>query len=182
MPFVYALITATSCIVVALVVAWSSANPDRSIWPPTRFGWRARLVTWSVTTLAIGAAYMAGRTSWNAWNWPDAIRWYVGFPLASVASSASSWAIMKLGLDQSMGANRRLVTDGIFAITRNPTYLANVALCVGWTCLAASWPAAIGAVSLAILYVFAVPHEEEWLSRTYGKDYAAYRESVRRWL
>jgi len=181
MPYVYAVTTAVICLVVAAVIAWSSARPERSVWPPLAFGWRARIVTWTVTIVAIGAAYLAGRESWNGWGWPDSVRWFVGFPLAFVASSASSYAIMKLGLDQSMGADRGLVTDGVFARTRNPTYVANLALCLGWTLLAASWPAAIAAGSLAALYVYAVPHEEKWLARTYGKPYEDYRARVKRW-
>lgn len=181
MPYLLAAITLLCCLAVAAIAAWSSAYPDRSVWPPLAFGWKARIATWSVSIVALGAAYMAGRMSWNAWDWPDWIRWYVGFPLAFVASSASSWAIMKLGLDQSMGADRALVTDGVFGLTRNPTYIANLALCLGWTLLAASWPAAIAAGSLAALYMFTVPHEERWLARTYGEAWLAYRDRVKRW-
>lgn len=182
MATLYATISIIFCAFTAMVLWWSAANPERSIWPPKRFGWRARGVTWSVTIIAIGAAYMAGRESWNAWNWPDAIRWQIGFPLVFLASSASNWAIVRLGLDQSMGADRRLVTDGMFSRTRNPTYLANLALCLGWTLLAACWPAAIASASLAALYVFAVPFEEEWLERTYGQPYINYRKTVPRWF
>ena len=181
MSYLYAAVTAVSCVAVAAIIVWSAARPERPLWPPLHFGWPARIVTWTVTVIAIGAAYLAGRMSWNDWDWPVWIRWYVGFPLAFVASSASSYAILKLGLDQSMGANRRLVTDGVFALTRNPTYIANLALCLGWILLAASWPAAIGAGSLAALYLFAVPFEEKWLARTYGQAYAAYCARVKRW-
>lgn len=181
MEMVFASITVIACLAVGAIVVWSDKNPDRAIWPPPKFGWTARIATWGVTVIAIGAAYLAGRLSWNAWDWPDGIRWFVGFPLAFVASSASSWAIMKLGLDQSMGADRHLVTGGIFARTRNPTYMANLALCLGWILLAASWPAAISAGALAALYVFAVPYEERWLARTYGDTWTDYRARVKRW-
>lgn len=181
MPYLVAAVTVVCCLAVAFIAAWSSAHPDRSVWPPLSFGWKARILTWTVTVTALGAAYMAGRMSWNAWGWPDWIRWQLGFPIAFIASSASSWAIVRLGLDQSMGADRALVTGGVFSLTRNPTYLANLALCLGWIMLAASWPAAMAAGSLAALYVFAVPHEEKWLARTYGEAYAAYRARVKRW-
>jgi protein-S-isoprenylcysteine O-methyltransferase Ste14 len=142
---------------------------------------RDRVLAWTVTIVAIGSAYMAGRASWNAWDWPVWIRWYVGFPLAFVFSSLSSWSIVRLGLDQSMGANNGLVTDGPFAYVRHPTYLGNLVLCAGWILLAASWPALIAAGALAALYLYAVPHEERWLARTYGADYESYRARVKRW-
>lgn len=182
MSYAFALLTLACCIAVAAVVVWSEKNPDRALWPPRRFGWSVRTATWAVTIVAIGGAYMAGRLSWNAWHWPDWIRWYVGFPLAFASSSVSSWAIVRLGLDQSMGADNGLVTGGPYARSRNPTYIANLALCAGWSLLAASWPATIAAGSLAVLYIFTVPYEERWLARRYGDPYIAYRASVRRWL
>ncbi|TCD15018.1 methyltransferase family protein [Oricola cellulosilytica] len=182
MSYVSALLTLLCCVAVAAIVAWSERHPDRAIWPPRRFGWGARMVTWSVTIIAIGGAYMAGRLNWNAWHWPDWIRWYIGFSLVFVSSSVSSWAIIQLGLDQSMGADGNLVTTGPYARSRNPTYIANLALCGGWILLAASWPAAIAAGSLAALYIFAVPYEERWLARKYGAAYSEYRERVPRWL
>jgi protein-S-isoprenylcysteine O-methyltransferase Ste14 len=181
MAYLFAAITCACCAAVAAIVVWSSNRPERPVWPPLDFGWPARIVTWTVTILAIGAAYMAGRASWNAWDWPGWIRWYAGFPLAFIASNVSSYTVMKLGLDRSMGADGGLVTDGLFARSRNPTYIANLALCAGWTMLAASWPAAIASGSLAVLYVFAVPYEEKWLARTYGDAYAAYCSRVKRW-
>lgn len=181
MGIFFAAITVACCAGVAAAIAWSAGHPDRAIWPPARFGWRARVLTWTVTIVAIGAAYWAGRLGWNAWNWPAWIRWFVGFPLAMAASSASSLAILRLGLDQSMGADRGLVTGGMFAAIRNPTYIANLALCLGWTLLAACWPAAIASAALAALYVFAVPYEEKWLARTYGDAYADYCARVKRW-
>lgn len=181
MEMVFASITVAACLAVAAIIAWSDKNPDRPVWPPRSFGWPARIVTWSVTVIAIGAAYYAGRESWNAWDWPVWLRWYVGFPIVFIASNVSSYAIVKLGLDQSMGADNGLVTGGIFARTRNPTYAANLALCLGWMLLAASWPAAISAGALAALYIFAVPFEERWLARTYGDAWSDYRARVKRW-
>jgi protein-S-isoprenylcysteine O-methyltransferase Ste14 len=181
MPVFFAAVTVVLCAGVAATMSWSAAHPDRSLWPPLRFGWRERSITWAVTIAAIGCAYLAGRESWNAWNWPDWIRWYVGFPLAFVFSSLSSWSIVKLGLDQSMGADNGLVTDGPYAYSRNPTYIGNLLLCLGWVLLAASWPAAIASTALAALYVFAVPFEESWLARTYGQAYDDYRARVKRW-
>jgi len=181
MDMAFALFSAACCLAVAAIIWKSDRHPENPIWPPAKFGWKARIVTWSVTAAAIGSAYLAGRLGWNGWDWPGWVRWGIGFPLAFTASSASSYAIVKLGLDQSMGADRGLVTDGPFALVRNPTYLSNLALCLGWTLLAASWPAAIAAGSLAALYIFAVPCEERWLARTYGEPYAAYRARVKRW-
>lgn len=182
MAYLYAAITVTLCLFVYACAAWTSANPDRPIWPPRHFGWTARIITWVVTIAAIGSAYAAGSASWNAWAWPDWIRWYIGFPIVFIVSSVSSYAIVQLGLDQSMGANIALKTDGLFATTRNPTYIANIAMCLGFAILAASTPAVIAAGALAALYYAAVKHEEIWLTRTYGAPYERYQQSTPRWF
>ena len=182
MPYLYATITVTLCLFVYGCALWTAKNPQRPVWPPRKWGWTARIITWAVTILALGSAYQAGMTSWNAWNWPDWVRWYVGFPIVFIVSSFSSLAIMQLGLDQSMGANVALKTNGLFARSRNPTYLANIALCIGFILLAASTPALIAAGALAVLYIAAVPCEENWLERTYGDAYRDYTTRVRRWL
>lgn len=182
MAYLYAFITVALCIVVYGCAAYTMRNPDRPIWPPRHFGWGARVITWTITIAAIGSAYIAGASSWNAWNLPDWVRFYIGFPIVFVVSSFSSLAIVQMGFDQAMGADRALKTDGLFAKSRNPTYLANIGLCIGFILLAASTPALIAAGALSALYVAAVPFEEAWLKRTYGAAYAHYSEKTRRWI
>lgn len=175
MPTIYAAITVLLCVLVLVAMR-------RDIWPPKTFGWRERIITWGVTIIAIGCAYLAGTSSFNAWGWPDWIRWYVGFSICFVVSSFSSLAIVQMGLDQAMGANRALKTDGLFARSRNPTYIANITLCAGFVLLAASTPALVAAGALAVLYITAVPHEERWLLQTYGQAYSDYQKRVKRWF
>ncbi len=182
MAFLYAFVTVAFCLGVHAVIRWSDAHPDRPIWPPLRFGAGMRVATWAITVVAIGAAYFAGTGSWNAWGLPNWLRLWIGAPLAVAGSWFSSFAMMKLGLDNSMGARNGLVIDGLFAFSRNPTYLGNLALCLGWVLLAASTPALVSASALATLYIAAVPHEERWLARVYGDAYRSYRNNVRRWF
>lgn len=182
MAYLYSFITVVLCVFVYGCAAYTNRNPGSPIWPPRTFGWGARLATWAVTIAAIGSAYLAGSASWNAWGLPDWVRFYIGFPIVFVVSSFSSLAIVQMGFDQAMGANNALKTDGLFAKTRNPTYLANIGLCVGFILLAASTPALIAAGSLSLLYIAAVPLEEAWLQRTYGPHYQAYLDKVPRWL
>lgn len=182
MAYLYALITVVLCALVYGSAWYTWRNPQSPIWPPAQFGWGARIATWLITIAAIGAAYMAGAQSWNAWNWPDWVRLYIGFPIVFVVSSFSSLAIVQMGFDQAMGANNGLKTDGLFAKSRNPTYLANIGLCIGFVLLAASTPALIAAGALCVLYFMAVELEEAWLKRTYGQAYEAYAARTPRWL
>jgi protein-S-isoprenylcysteine O-methyltransferase Ste14 len=78
---------------------------------------------------------------------------------------------------------KALVTDGIYAYSRNPGYVAALALLLGLGLLLDSpgilvlWPA----VAL-ILHYGVVRREEAYLVRLFGQPYLDYRQRVRRWL
>jgi protein-S-isoprenylcysteine O-methyltransferase Ste14 len=78
---------------------------------------------------------------------------------------------------------QRLVTTGLYRISRNPMYLAVITVLCGWA-IGARSPAlwvylACVALAFQLRVVFG---EEPWLARTHGAAWAAYRARVRRWL
>ena len=175
MAYNYTAITIILCI----FVYWAMRSGH---WPFKKFGWRQRIITWTITITAIGCAYLAGQESWNDWNLPTWLRWWVGFPICFIISSFSSAAFFQMGLDQGMGANHKLTTSGLFKWSRNPTYLSNIMLCLGYILLAASTPALLSCLALSALYFIAVPYEENWLEQNYGSAYKKYKSNVPRWL
>jgi protein-S-isoprenylcysteine O-methyltransferase Ste14 len=76
-----------------------------------------------------------------------------------------------------------ILSTGVYRHTRNPMYvgmaLLQTSIALGW---ANGWILAFVPVSLAIVQVTAVRHEEAYLERKFGKIYLAYKRSVRRWL
>ncbi len=77
----------------------------------------------------------------------------------------------------------RLVTTGVFAMTRNPLYLAAVVALAGvGLTLDALWVLVTLPVSIVVcLYVLIFP-EERYLAAKFGAEYAEYSASVNRWL
>jgi protein-S-isoprenylcysteine O-methyltransferase Ste14 len=78
---------------------------------------------------------------------------------------------------------RFVVRGGAYRFTRNPMYVANVAIIVGAGTVFRSWRLLLwaGAVLVAF-HVFAVAYEEPALRRQFGEDYEAYRRTVPRWM
>lgn len=77
----------------------------------------------------------------------------------------------------------KLVTDGPFAVSRNPIYLGMVLLLAGLTPIVGSlWFLAAGIVCGAILSFLAIRPEERYLERRFGKPYRDYAKRVRRWF
>lgn len=76
-----------------------------------------------------------------------------------------------------------IATDGPFARTRNPLYLAMALLHAGLA-LATNmlWPLLMLPLSVALVQTLVIRREEAYLSRKFGAEYDSYRERVRRWL
>jgi len=76
-----------------------------------------------------------------------------------------------------------LVTDGMFARSRNPMYTSMVAVVIGVALVldrAAPW--VVVAVFVAILRLRFIRHEERLMEATFGQAYVDYKARVRRWL
>ena len=77
----------------------------------------------------------------------------------------------------------KLVTSGIFRISRNPMYASLALFLTAWAVYLAS-PWALAGVAGFILYMnrFQIAPEERALAQVFGADYEKYTSKVRRWL
>jgi protein-S-isoprenylcysteine O-methyltransferase Ste14 len=76
-----------------------------------------------------------------------------------------------------------LVTDGLFAISRNPIYLAMVVALVGiFLALGSLTPLAIIPPFVYIIRSRFIAVEERMLEDAFGEAYRDYRNRVRRWI
>jgi protein-S-isoprenylcysteine O-methyltransferase Ste14 len=86
----------------------------------------------------------------------------------------------RVGIDQDRPD--KLVTTGIFAISRNPIYVAFGFILLGQFLIFSNW--------ILLVYIFAatwlinrqVLREENFLSAHYGEQFSEYRSQVRRYL
>lgn len=75
-----------------------------------------------------------------------------------------------------------LVTDGIFGHCRNPLYVGNILIGLGFLCVAGDpWCVGIGAVLVLWAYSLIVGGEERYLAAHFGEAYTAYCARVPRW-
>lgn len=76
-----------------------------------------------------------------------------------------------------------VVRGGAYRFTRNPMYVANVAILVGISLLWGSWRVITwSAIVLLMFHLFALFYEEPTLTRMFGDDYLDYQRAVGRWL
>lgn len=80
-------------------------------------------------------------------------------------------------------APRRVVAVGPYRWVRDPIYLAALTVVVGEAWLFISLPLLVYAAAMAVtVHLFVLGYEEPTLERRFGPTYAAYRQSVPRWV
>ena len=75
-----------------------------------------------------------------------------------------------------------LMTTGPYAYTRNPMYVAELALWLGWAILFGSLVILLGFVVLTVFIILVLPREERGLETRFGETYRQYQARVPRWL
>jgi protein-S-isoprenylcysteine O-methyltransferase Ste14 len=77
----------------------------------------------------------------------------------------------------------KVVTTGVFSISRNPLYLGGICVLLG-IALAAHlpWFCVLFIPALVTCHYVLIAPEEKYLSAKFGEEYRAYTASVHRWL
>jgi len=145
----------------------------------TRVG--GRLFTWRTSVpLPIALALLAIPAPSSPW------RFLVpGVALTGVGELMRLWAVRQIGAISRTRSDRLgpLVSTGPFASVRNPLYLGNIALWVGFSLSAGlAWMAPLIVLFLAFVYHAIVRWEESLLESRLGESYRAYAARVPRWI
>ena len=130
-----------------------------------------------------------------AFDWPtvsgkiflhsEIIAW-TGVLLCLTGLSLLLWSIVSFRQSFRVGIDAdhpdRLITDGIFAFSRNPIYVAFAVILIGEFLVLPNWITLIYMAAATGLFHRQVLREEDYLRRHYGKVYADYCNRVRRYF
>jgi protein-S-isoprenylcysteine O-methyltransferase Ste14 len=131
----------------------------------------------------------------HAFGWPtvarqqlfasDVTAWLgVAFCLAGLL--LLFWSLVSFGRSFRVGIDDerpdKLVTDGIFAVSRNPIYVAFWSILLGQFLVFPNWILLAYLVGATLLFHRQVRREEAYLAQHYGSEYADYGRRVRRYL
>lgn len=77
----------------------------------------------------------------------------------------------------------RLIKSGMFAISRNPLYLAGIIILLGISMVFnISWSIVMLIVSIILCYYILIIPEEKYLLEKFGEEYRDYTQKVNRWF
>jgi len=152
------------------------------IWPPDRRGnWQFHL-SFGLFRVYCGAMILFALLDWGTLGWDHWTRWLVGLPLLLAGSWLTVRGYLLAGLRNTYCEPDGLVTQGLYAYSRNPQYVASVAAAFGLALVANSWLALFLAGGLFLIYFLFALNEEPWLRSGYGEAYEAYAADTPRFV
>jgi protein-S-isoprenylcysteine O-methyltransferase Ste14 len=78
---------------------------------------------------------------------------------------------------------QRLVTYGIFGWARNPLYIGNFLIWIGFVVISGVyWFLPVAVALFGVEYTFIVRYEEGVLESIFGAEYLAYKQATPRWI
>jgi protein-S-isoprenylcysteine O-methyltransferase Ste14 len=135
-------------------------------------------------------AVLAGAFGWadvraHPFFHADAAAW-AGVLLCLTGLSLLLWSLISFGRSFRIGIDidhpDQLITDGVFALSRNPIYVAFAMVLGGEFLIRPNWITLIYLVAAVALMHRQILREEAFLMRNYGEAFAQYCRHVRRYL
>lgn len=127
--------------------------------------------------------FLAGVFLWEYEN--DKLIWLLGPALICAGEALRLWAMRHIGRSARTRKDkaRRLVATGPYVYTRNPLYVGNHIILLGFCILSELlWFIPIALGICAAFYSFIVLYEEELLKQRFGEDYLKYMARTPRWI
>lgn len=118
--------------------------------------------------------------------WESDISGYFGLALCVIAITGFAVTLYNFGNSFRVGIDEskpdKLVTTGMFAISRNPIYVCFLMFFAGLFLIHRNIVIAVAVLLFGLAIHRQILREEKFLTAHYGQDYAEYRKKVRRYL
>ena len=163
-------------------ILWSIRRPTQRLWPPQQYKASTPIFVWVPTFTLFGTLVALGILGWGDLALSQWLRYGVGIPLIVIGNVVVWSAVAGFGIHKTGGATGGLQTSGLYRFSRNPQYVADIGMILGWMMLSAAPLALLVGVSAIIVLVAAPFSEEAWLRAHYGSDFDSYADRVRRFL
>ncbi len=163
-------------------ILWSIAFPERRIWPPKHYTSITPILVWVPTFSLFGILIVLGVLGWGDLVFSTWLRFGVGIPLIVIGNVVVWSEVAHFGVPQTGGAKGTLRIAGMYRYSRNPQYMADIAIVSGWGILTAAPSALIVGIAAVIVLIAAPFSEEPWLQEQYGSEFDDYRAATRRFF
>lgn len=154
-----------------------SERPNRFPWPPV------------IYAIALVAGWPLGHFLPVPWigGMANEVLFAVGFLMIAGAIGIDVAAMTTMQRTRTTILPHRkadhLVTKGVFAVSRNPIYVANTMLVIGAGFISGIvWYFPLAFIAAYLTQKLAIEREEKHLESRFGKYYRDYKKRVNRWI
>jgi protein-S-isoprenylcysteine O-methyltransferase Ste14 len=152
-------------------------RPNRLPWPPMIYAASAGLAV---------VLHQLSPLPWFSSPFDVALRW-LGIALIAAAITIDIAAVIAFRRHNTTilpnKATSRLITNGIFALSRNPIYVGNTLLLTGaGLAFGIAWMVIAVPVAVFAVTKLAIEREEMHLAANFDQDWQDYRARTPRWL
>jgi protein-S-isoprenylcysteine O-methyltransferase Ste14 len=133
--------------------------------------------SWLPIFFLVIVLFAPGRTS--------TLHWVIGGLLVVIGEAYRMSGVAAAGTEtrRRSRAVQRLVTYGVFSLSRNPLYNGNFLIWMGFVVISGVlWFLPVAIVLFAVEYSFIVRYEEGVLESIFGEEYLAYKSRTPRWM
>jgi len=156
--------------------------PRFRAWPPPdRKSWQY-IFTWGLTIVSSGGIFILGILDWNSFIVHDWMRYLVGIGLIILGLILVIWGVRTLGIYATQGLGGEFIREGPYRFSRNPQYLGDIALLMGFILLCNSLMAGITGLLGIVCLILAPYAEEPWLMERFGDAYKDYKSQIPRFI
>jgi len=162
-------------------ILYSRVKPENRIWPPpSRTSWQYYLI-WTACSISFFGIALLGYYDWRSFGLSVSIR-VIGGVASVLGGILVTSAIATLGSKRTQGLGGDLVDSGPYRWSRNPQYLGDILLLLGFAVLSDSLTTLIACAGASICLWLAPFIEESWLEDRLGQEYSDYRRRVQRFI
>jgi protein-S-isoprenylcysteine O-methyltransferase Ste14 len=166
-----------------LLFSLTIRRPPFRFWPPPSVRSWQFFAAWLMASLVAVNFFFLGLLDFDSAILPDLkLRFPVALLFFIVGGFFGFWSGTVFGLRAVLGLGSRLVTRGPYRYTRNPQYIGDSLLALGYMIFTNSWLAGLIGILGVILNILAPFTEEPWLDARYGDSYREYKARVPRWV
>ena len=171
-----------SALLLVMMLLFSIIFPRHRLWPVSTLSLFNQIWVWGLVATLFCCLIFVGIKDWNHFGWPIIVRTVIGGSLLVLSHIVVYSAALGIGIKATSGATAQLRTTGFYRFSRNPQYVGDMVMAIGWVILSASLNALLLASASLIVLILAPFAEESWMYETYGQHYLDYKNKVRRYI
>ena len=163
--------------------AWTIKSESFRFWPPPSARSWQFFVAWIVAGIVFVLYLLLGLFDFDSFVLPSFwIRAPIALAFLLVGSALGSWASLSFSFRATLGLGNQLIIRGPYHYSRNPQYIADSLLIVGYFVLTNSCMVGVTGLLGVVLNLLAPFTEESWLEERFEEEYRNYKSRIPRFI